>query len=68
MAVRVNEGPGFWLTGDPHFLFYTGPDGFVHDPRRWVGDALLWANGPITYRLETSLGEQRALGMADSMP
>jgi hypothetical protein len=67
-AVRVNDAPGFWLTGDPHFLFYTGPDGFVHDPRRWVGDALLWASGPITYRLETSAGEEAALRIADSMP
>jgi hypothetical protein len=67
-AVRVNDGPGFWLTGDPHFLFYTGPDGFVHDPRRWVGDALLWASGPITYRLETSVGEEAARRIADSMP
>ena len=30
--------------------------GFVDDSRRWVGDVLLWADGPITYRLETSLG------------
>jgi hypothetical protein len=66
--VTVHGGRGFWVSGDPHFLFYTGPDGFVDDDRRWVGDALLWARGPITYRLETSLGREAAIGLADSMP
>jgi hypothetical protein len=66
--VVVDGHPAFWLDGDPHFLFYEGPDGFVHDPRRWVGDALLWTRGSITYRLETSLGEAAAIRLAESMP
>ena len=67
-SVLVGDQPAFWLHGDPHFLFYEGRDGFVHDPRRWVGDALLWTRGPITYRLETSLGEAAAIRLAESMP
>jgi hypothetical protein len=67
-SVLVDGRPAFWLDGDPHFLFYEGRDGFVHDPRRWVGDALLWTRGPITYRLETSLGEAAAIRLAESMP
>jgi hypothetical protein len=67
-SVLVDGHPAFWLEGDPHFLFYEGPDGFVHDPRRWVGNALLWTRGPITYRLETSLGEAAAIRLAESMP
>ncbi len=66
--VLVHGQHAFWLTGDPHFLFYTGPDGFIDDGRRWIGDALLWARGPITYRLETALGRASALRMAESMP
>jgi hypothetical protein len=66
--VRVDGRRAYWLSGDPHFLFYDGPDGFVSDSRRWVGDALIWADGPITYRLETSLGADRAVGIATSMP
>ncbi len=66
--ILVHGQRAFWLTGDPHFLFYTGPDGFVHEERRWVGDALIWARGPLTYRLETSLGQAAALRMAGSMP
>ncbi len=58
----------FWVSGAPHFLFYTGPDGQIFEERRWVGDALLWAEGPITYRLETSLGRDRAIEIAESLP
>jgi hypothetical protein len=67
-TVLVDGERGLWLSGDPHFLFYTGPDGFIHDPRRWIGDALIWARGPITYRLETSLGRDAAIRIAGSMP
>ena len=67
-SVPVDVGLGYWLTGAPHFLFYEGPNGDVHDPRRWVGDALLWTRGAITYRLETSLGEAGAIRLAESMP
>ena len=67
-SVLVDGHRAFWMEGDPHFLFYEGRDGFVHDPRRWVGDALLWTRGPITYRLETSLGEAAAIRLAESMP
>jgi hypothetical protein len=67
-SVRVGGDRAFWLSGDPHFLFYEGPNGFVHDPRRWVGDALLWTRGPVTYRLETSGGQAAAIRLAESMP
>jgi hypothetical protein len=67
-SVPIGAGRGFWLSGDPHFLFYEGPDGVVHDPRRWVGDALLWTRGAITYRLETSLDQAAAIALAESMP
>ena len=67
-SVLVDGDRAFWLTGDPHFLFYEGPNGDVHDPRRWVGDALLWTRGAITYRLETSLDQAEAIRLAESMP
>ena len=66
--VSVHGARAFWLSGDPHFLFYEGPDGFIDDPRGWIGDALIWARGPITYRLETSLGQDAAIRLAESMP
>jgi hypothetical protein len=66
--VLVDGRQAYWLSGDPHFLFYEGPTGTVYDERRWVGDTLLWSVGPITYRLETSLGQDAAIRIAESMP
>ena len=65
--VRVTGNQGYWLSGDPHVFFWEGPDGFVDDPRRSVGDVLLWSDGSITYRLETSLGRGEAIRIAESM-
>lgn len=66
--VQVGGRGGFWVSGDPHVFFWDGPDGFVDDPRRWVGDVLLWSDGPITYRLETSLGRDAAVRIAETLP
>jgi hypothetical protein len=65
--IQVDGQDGFWLHGDPHVFFWQSADGFVDDRRRWVGDVLLWAEGPITYRLETSLGRDAAIRIAESM-
>ncbi|MEO8437668.1 MAG: hypothetical protein ABI562_04355 [Chloroflexota bacterium] len=65
--VKIHGDPAYWISGDPHFLFYQGPDGFIQDPRRWVGDGLIWARGPITYRLETPLGRDAAIRLAETM-
>ena len=65
--IRVSGRRGYWLSGDPHVFFWEGPDGSVDDPRRWVGDVLLWSDGSITYRLETSLGRDEAVRIAESM-
>jgi hypothetical protein len=66
-TVTVSGHRGFWISGEPHQFFYEGPNGFVDEPRRWVGDALLWSDGPITYRLESSLGRDAAIVVAESM-
>jgi hypothetical protein len=66
--VLVDGERAYWLSGAPHFFFYESPTGRVEDPRRWVGDALLWVDGPITYRLETALGPERAIEIAESVP
>ena len=65
--LTVGDDAGFWLSGDPHIFFWDGPGGFIEDPRRWVGDTLLWADGDITYRLETSLGRDAAIRLAETL-
>ncbi len=67
-ALLVDGRQAYWLSGDPHVFFYTKRDGSdVVDARRWVGDALLWSDGELTHRLETSLGKDAAIRLAESM-
>ena len=66
--VMVDGNRAFWLTGAPHFFYYSNASGQVFDPRRWVGDALLWADGSTTYRLESAVGRERTIEIAESLP
>jgi hypothetical protein len=66
--VQLGDGTAYWITGDPHVFFYFTPDGrHVEEGRRWVGDALIWQDGEMTYRIETSLGKDAAIRIAESL-
>jgi hypothetical protein len=65
--VLVGGDRGYWLSGDPHMFFWDGPRGPAHEERRWVGDALLWSDGTVTFRLETTLGRDEAIRLAGTM-
>jgi hypothetical protein len=66
--VEVAGQRGFWISGDPHFFYYVGTDGrAVDDTRRWVGDALVWTDGSTTYRIESALGRDATIAIAESM-
>ncbi len=66
--VNVSGHRGLWIAGSAHFFFYERPDGtIIDDPRRWVGDALIWSDGVVTYRLETALGKDAAMRIAESL-
>jgi hypothetical protein len=66
--VTVDGQPGYWISGAPHYFFYIVPGGGpVDDVRRWVGDALIWSDGAMTYRLETALGRDAAIEIAESL-
>lgn len=66
--VKVAGHDGYWISGDPHFFFYTTSDGaFVEDSRRWVGDALIWNDGTATYRIESALGREATIEIAESV-
>ena len=66
--VKVAGHDGYWISGDPHFFFYTAADGrFVEDSRRWVGDALIWNDGHATYRIESALGRDATIEIAESI-
>jgi hypothetical protein len=66
--VPLGDGTAYWISGDPHVFFYFTPDGrHVEEGRRWVGDALIWQDGEMTYRIETSLGKDAAVRIAESL-
>ena len=66
--VQLGDGSAYWITGDPHVFFYMSPDGeHIDEGRRWVGDALIWQRGEMTYRIETSLGKDAAIRIAESL-
>lgn len=67
-TVTVDGHDGFWITGEIHFFFYVRPGvGNVDDTRRWVGDALVWNDGEATYRIESALGRDATIEVAESI-
>jgi hypothetical protein len=67
--VTVDGVTGYWISGRPHELVFVNPSGEpVFDSRRIVGDTLIWARDGITYRLESGLGRDGAIQLADSLP
>ena len=66
--LTVGDGDGYWLSGEPHFLYYVDPSGDTRSEfRRMVGDVLIWSDGAVTYRLETALGKDAAVRIAESI-
>jgi hypothetical protein len=66
--VTVGGARGYWIEGPPHFFFYTDPSGeIVDDARQVVGNTLIWADGDVTYRLESQLGMEEAIRLAESL-
>lgn len=66
--VTVGDGSGYWISGSPHFFFYRDPTGkFIDETAREVGDTLIWNDGEVTYRLESQLGMDDAIRIAESL-
>jgi hypothetical protein len=66
--VEVSGHDGYWLSGQEHYIFYVDEDGQHHDKSwRVVGDALIWFDGQLTYRLESSLGRDASIAIAESL-
>lgn len=66
--VSVDGNRGFWVSGEAHFFFYIREDGgVIDDGRRWVGDALAWTEDGTTYRIESALGRDATIELAESL-
>ena len=67
-AVSVDGRPGYWLPGPPHVVLYLDPRGEVReDTARLAANVLLWDDGGVIRRLESSLPRDAALALARSV-
>jgi hypothetical protein len=66
--VRVNGGPGVYLSGAPHEVIFREVTGQIRIDRvRLAGNVLLWQQGPLTVRIEGTRTLGRALAIARSL-
>jgi hypothetical protein len=67
--VKVNGGPGYWIEGDPHTIFYLDSRGQGRtETTRLASNVLLWEQNQLTLRIESALPKDQVLRIADSVP
>jgi hypothetical protein len=67
-AVRVDGATGYWISGPPHLLRYLGPGGEVRsEATRLVGDALVWERDGQLFRIESGLGLDETMRIAETI-
>ena len=65
--VEVAGAPAFWLAGSPHVFMFDAGGPLVEDSSRLTGNVLVWEAEGITYRLESNLGIDDSLAIAESL-
>ncbi|MDP9324918.1 MAG: hypothetical protein M3O87_00080 [Candidatus Dormibacteraeota bacterium] len=66
--VQLASGTGYWIHGSPHAVVIRLANGDpALDELRLSQDTLLWQEGDVTYRLESALGRDDAVRIANSM-
>jgi hypothetical protein len=65
--VTVGGGRGWWVSGDPHQLVYRDGGGrVIEETRRVVGDVLIWRHDDLTLRVESALGREATIRLAET--
>lgn len=68
VSVVVDGGPGFWLEGRPHVVYFLDQDGDrIEETVRLAGNVLLWERGDVTLRIEANISLEAALRIAQSV-
>jgi hypothetical protein len=68
VPIGVADSSGFWIEGAPHVISIEDPTGRrVEETIRFVGNVLMWESDGVTHRLETVLGLEEALRIAESV-
>lgn len=68
IALDVAGMPGFWIEGPPHEVHYTDASGTERvEMTRLVGDTLVWERGGVLFRIESGLGRNATVRIAESL-
>ena len=66
--VRVKGNLGYFLSGAPHTVFFENPEGLIADDQiRMTGNVLVWMSDGVTYRIESGLGLEKSVAIAESL-
>lgn len=66
--VTVQGFPGYFLSGAPHTVFFEDRDEVIfEDSVRLAANVLIWEADGITYRIESALGLEETLEIAESL-
>ena len=66
--VAVGAGRGYWVSGAPHgFFFYEAGNRSSYDTLRLSGSALIWNRGGLLLRIESGLGREPSVRLAQSL-
>jgi hypothetical protein len=67
LDVDVRGRHGLWIAGTHQMLLLTDPSAGCCGGSRSAGNVLLWEQDGLTFRLESSLGQNDALAIAESV-
>jgi hypothetical protein len=66
--VTVRGSTGYFLSGAPHIVLFEGSDNMmIEDFVRLAANVLIWEADGVTYRIESSLGLEETLAVAESL-
>ncbi|MEO6795960.1 MAG: hypothetical protein ABI401_10810 [Candidatus Dormibacter sp.] len=65
-SVRVGGNAGYWISGRPHDFVFLDPHGDPQqDSFRLAGNSLVWNQGTRLIRIESALGKDQTLALAN---
>lgn len=64
----VNGDPGWWIAGEPHWVFVHVGGGDQQVSLRLAANTLIWEHGGVTYRIESGLSKRDAFRIAAGLP
>jgi hypothetical protein len=64
----VNGDPGWWISGEPHYVFVQVGGTGQQVTLRMAANTLIWEHGGVTYRIESGLSKADAFRIAAGLP